>query len=138
MTALVDTPVWSLALRRKQGDLNARERVLIRALEELVREGRAQMVGAIRQELLSGIRDDERFRRLRNYLRAFDEPNIGALDYEEAARMHNACRMRGIAGSAIDFLICAVAERRDWHIFTTDRDFERYGRVLELKLYTVV
>jgi predicted nucleic acid-binding protein len=136
MTVLVDTPVWSLALRRKEADLNARERVLTRALAELIREGRAQIVGAIRQELLSGIREEERFQELRNYLRAFDEPGIEVLDYEEAARLHNLCRGRGIAGSAIDFLICAVAQRRDWHIFTTDRDFERYGRVLALKLYS--
>jgi hypothetical protein len=129
--------VWSLALRRRNADLNAREQVLVRALGELVWDGRAQIVGAIRQELLSGIREAERFHKLRNHLRAFDEPNIGALDYEEAARMHNACRTRGITGSAIDFLICAVAQRRDWHIFTTDGDFQRYGRVLGLKLYAV-
>ena len=136
MTVLVDTPVWSLALRRKEADLNARERVLTRALAELIREGRAQIVGAIRQELLSGIREEGQFHKLRNYLRAFDEPGIQVLDYEEAARLHNLCRGRGIAGSAIDFLICAVAQRRDWHIFTTNRDFERYGRVLALKLYS--
>jgi len=137
MIVLVDTPVWSLALRRKSADLNARESVLTRALTELIREGRAQMMGAIRQELLSGIREEERFHKLRNYLRAFEEPGIEVLDYEEAARMHNVCRGRGIAGSEIDFLICAVAQRRGWHIFTTDRDFERYGRALGLKLYTV-
>jgi predicted nucleic acid-binding protein len=137
MTVLVDTPVWSLALRRKSTDLNARERVLTGALAELIREGRAQMMGAIRQELLSGIREEERFHKLRKYLRAFDEPGIEVPDYEEAARMHNLCRGRGIAGSAIDFLICAVAQRRDWHIFTTDRDFERYGRVIGLKLFAV-
>ena len=137
MIVLVDTPVWSLALRRKEADLNARERVLTRALAELIREGRVSMMGAIRQELLSGIREEEGFRTLRNYLRAFEEPGIEVLDYEEAARMHNLCRGRGIAGSAVDFLICAVAQRRDWHILTTDRDFERYGRVLGLKLYGV-
>jgi hypothetical protein len=135
MNVLVDTPVWSLALRRKRADLNAREQVLTRTLAELIREGRVQMMGAIRQELLSGIREEERFLRLRNYLRAFGESDIEIPDYEEAARMHNLCRARGFAGSAIDFLICAVAQRRDWHIFTTDRDFERYGRVLGLKLY---
>jgi len=137
MNVLVDTPVWSLALRRKQADLSAREQVLTRALAELIRKSRVQMMGAIRQELLSGIREEERFRKLRNYLRAFGEPDIGIPDYEEAARMHNLCRARGIAGSAVDFLICAVAQRRDWHIFTTDRDFERYRRVLRLKLYAV-
>jgi predicted nucleic acid-binding protein len=135
MTVLVDTPVWSLALRRRQADLNAREQGLTRALGELIREGRAQIMGAIRQELLSGIREEGHFRKLRDYLRAFEEPSIEVLDYEEAAQMHNRCRSRGIAGSAIDFLICAVAKRRDWHIFTTDRDFERYGRVLGLRLF---
>jgi len=135
MIVLVDTPVWSLALRRTQRDLNAREQGLTRALGELIREGRAQIMGAIRQELLSGIRGEEHFHKLRDYLRAFEEPGIEILDYEEAAHMHNRCRSGGIAGSAIDFLICAVAKRRDWHIFTTDRDFERYERVLGLRLY---
>jgi len=136
MTVLVDTPVWSLALRRKSTDLNSREKVLTSGLAELIREGRAQIMGVIRQELLSGIREEERFHKLRNYLRAFDEPDIEVLDYEEAARIHNLCRSRGIAGSATDFLICAVAQRRGWHILTTDRDFEKYGRVIELKFYT--
>ena len=138
MIVLVDTPVWSLALRRKPGDLNTSERVLTGALEELIRDGRAQIVGVTRQELLSGIREEESFPKLRDYLRAFDEPELKAPDYEEAAHMHNQCRKRGIAGSAIDFLICAVAQRRGWQVFTTDRDFERYGKVLGLKLYGVL
>lgn len=137
MTVLVDTPIWSLALRRKRADVSVGERRLIGALEELIREGRAQMVGAIRQELLSGIREEERFHKLRDHLRAFEEPRVEVRDYEEAARMHNQCRSRGIAGSAIDFLICAVAGRRNWEIFTTDRDFERYAKVVGVKLYAV-
>jgi predicted nucleic acid-binding protein len=135
MTVLVDTPIWSLALRRKPGDLNAREQALTRALAELIQDGRAQIIGAIRQELLSGIREEARFEKLRGYLHAFDDPRLEARDYEEAARMHNRCRARGIAGSAIDFLICAVAQRRNWQVFTTDEDFERYGKVLAVRLY---
>ena len=137
MLVLVDTPVWSLALRRKSQDLNERELSLTQALEELIRDGRAQLVGVVRQELLSGIRDQQRLERLRNYLRAFDDPVLGTRDYETAAEMHNRCRGRGISGSAIDFLICAVAELRQWQIFTTDKDFEHYKRVLGLKMYTV-
>jgi predicted nucleic acid-binding protein len=91
----------------------------------------------VRQELLSGIREEERFRKLRDYLRAFDDPALETGDYEEAAQMRNRCRARGIAGSAIDFLICAMASRRNWQIFTTDQDFERYGRVLGMKLYSL-
>jgi hypothetical protein len=51
MNVLVDTPVWSLALRRSTPQNSA----LVRELAELIREGRVLMLGAIRQELLSGI-----------------------------------------------------------------------------------
>jgi predicted nucleic acid-binding protein len=137
MNLLVDTPVWSLALRRKHADLSPREEQITQALKEVIRDGRARLVGVVRQELLSGIREEERFRKLRDYLRAFDDPALETGDYEEAAQMHNRCRARGIAGSAIDFLICAMASRRNWQIFTTDQDFERYGRVLGMKLYSL-
>ena len=137
MLVLVDTPIWFLALRRKSGDLNRRELSLTQALEDLVRDGRAQLIGVVRQELLSGIRDSQRFEKLRNYLGAFDDPALAAGDYETAAAMHNRCRGRGVTGSAIDFLLCAVAELRHWQIFTTDKDFEHYRRVLGVKLYVV-
>jgi len=137
MNLLVDTPVWSLALRRKAADLSPSEERITQALADAIRDGRAQLIGVVRQELLSGIREEERFKKLRDYLRAFDEPALEMGDYEEAAEMHNRCRARGIAGSTIDFLICAVASRRKWQVFTTDQDFQRYGRVLGLKLYVV-
>ena len=138
MIVLVDTPVWSLALRRKPGDLSKREQTLTQGLAELVRDGRAQILGVIRQELLSGIRETERFEKLREYLRAFEEPGLEVRDYEEAAQMHNQCRTRGVAGSVVDLLICSVARRRGWQVFTTDQDFERYAKVLPLKLYAPV
>jgi len=136
MMVLVDTPVWSLALRRKSRDLNSAEYRLTQALANLIAEGRAQITGPVRQELLSGIRDEQRFHQLREYLRAFDEPGVEVEDFEEAAAMHNRCRVRGIAGSPIDFLICAAAHRRHWAIFTTDHDFQEYSRVLPLRLYS--
>ena len=135
MLVLVDTPVWSLALRRSASDLNPRERRLTDTLQELIRDGRAQLIGPVRQELLSGIRDDAVFGKLRTELRAFDEPRLDVSDYEEAAHIHNQCRSRGIAGSAIDFLICAAASRRHWEILTTDQDFTGYAGVVPLKLH---
>jgi hypothetical protein len=137
MIVLVDTPVWSLALRRRSQHLSEAEQNLTITLAELIREGRAQMLGPIRQELLSGIREEAQFKKLRDYLRAFDEPALEVADYEEAARMNNQCRTRGIAGSAIDFLICAAAHRRGWAIFTTDQDFRNYASVLPLRLFSV-
>jgi len=96
-----------------------------------------QMLGPIRQELLSGIREDAQFRKLRDYLRAFPENPLELADYEEAAHMNNRCRAQGIAGSGVDFLICAAAHRRGWTIFTSDRDFQNYASVLPLRLQSV-
>jgi predicted nucleic acid-binding protein len=135
MMVLVDTPVWSLALRRKPRQLSGSELDLAGVLAELIREGRAQMVGPIRQELLSGIREEAQFKRIRDHLRAFREPLLEAEDYEDAARMSNQCRSRGIAGSPVDFLICAAAHRRGWAIFTTDQDFQNYASVLPMRLH---
>jgi predicted nucleic acid-binding protein len=135
MLVLVDTPIWSLALRRTVKDLNSREQIQTAALRELIRSGRAQLVGPVRQELLSGVRQEKTFEELREYLRAFDEPILEVADYEDAAQINNRCRSRGIAGSAIDFLICAIAARRNWEIFTADQDFARYAKAFPLKLY---
>ncbi len=135
MIVLVDTTVWSLAFRRQDEDLNTEQRRIKEELAELIRERRAQLIGPIRQELLSGIRNEFQYYRLRMDLRAFDEPRLSIEDYEEAARASNECRNHGVVGSAIDFLICAVALRHNWQIFTTDDDFLRYARHLPLRLY---
>jgi predicted nucleic acid-binding protein len=41
-----------------------------------------------------------------------------------------------MVGSAIEFLICAAAHRRNWTILTTDRDFQNYASVLPLRLHS--
>jgi len=137
MNVVVDTPVWSLSLRRKPGDLNSKEQQLSKVLAQLIRENRVQLLGPVRQELLSGMREQTEFDRLRDHLRAFPEPALQSEDYEEAARMSNQCRSRGIAGSVVDFLICSTASRRKWMIFTTDTDFEKYAKVLPIELQLV-
>ncbi len=137
MMVLVDTPVWSLALRRRPEQLSDDETQSTQVLSELIREGRVQVLGPIRQELLSGIREEAQFRKLRGYLRAFPEHPLEGEDYEEAAQMSNRCRTRGIAGSAVDFLLCAAAHRRNWAILTTDHDFQNYARVVPLRLHSV-
>jgi len=73
MMVLVDTPTWSLALRRRPENRSPQDQHLTKALAELIREGRVQMIGPIRQELLSGFREETQFRKLRDYLRAFPE-----------------------------------------------------------------
>jgi hypothetical protein len=131
MNVLVDTSVWSLALRRKPRRMTGVEN----ELTELVEEGRVLMLGAIRQELLSGIRSADQFRRLRDSLRAFPDLHLGAEDYENAASCFNRCRSAGFQGSNTDFLLCAVALRSEAAIFTTDADFQRFDRVLHFGLH---
>lgn len=134
MNVLVDTSVWSLAFRRPSAKLNPQQRRTCKLLEEVVSDGRAELLGMVRQELLSGIRESAQFERLRRALLAFPDVSLAVEDYEEAARMSNLCRANGIAGSGVDYLICAVAIRRGWFIFTFDHDFERYAAYLPLKL----
>ena len=135
MMVLVDTSVWSLSLRRQGHNLTEPQKRIFDEVAELIGEARARLIGPVRQELLSGIRRDAQCQRLRQALRAFEDPALAVEDYEEAARLANLCRTRGVAGSPTDFLICAAALRREWSIFTTDQDFLRYARLLPLQLH---
>ena len=130
MKVLVDTSVWSLALRRR-----APAHAAVDELRRLVVQGRAGLVGPVRQELLSGIRDRAVFERLRDHLRAFPDEPITSEDYERAADCLNICRAKGIQASNTDFLLCAVAERARFPIFTTDDDFVTVSRVLPVRLH---
>jgi predicted nucleic acid-binding protein len=132
MSIVVDTSVWSLALRRRRASTEPEAR----ELADLIREGRATILGAIRQELLSGIPAQAQFEILREYLRPFPDVELTVDDYEEAAAFFNLCRARGIQGSNTDFLMCAVAVRRKFSILTTDEDFSHFARVLPIQLHT--
>ena len=131
MNVLVDTSVWSLALRRASVQASP----MVAELRELIREGRVKIVGAIRQELLSGVRDPSQFESLRAHLRAFPDLALGSADFELAAECANRCRAAGVQGSHTDFLLCAVAQSRGLSILTTDGDFTAFTRVLSLHLH---
>ena len=136
MNAIVDTSVWSLALRRKPQQLNSAEQAVVGELTQLVKEGRARIIGVVRQEILSGIRNSPQYERLRTNLRAFPDESIQTSDHESAAKASNDCRSRGITVSLVDILICSLAIGRGWSIFSTDPDFKNYARVLPIKLHS--
>lgn len=129
----MDTSVWFLALRRRQP---APAHPALAELAELIREMRAELLGAIRQELLSGIRDSAQFEKLRGRLRAFPDLPVTTADHERAAEFFNLCRAQGIQGSNTDFLICAVAERQQIPILTTDDDFGLFAKHLPIALHS--
>ena len=130
MKIIVDTSIWSLALRRKK-----RQSVPeVKFLESLIDNQKVCIIGLIRQEILSGIKDNKQFSQLKDILSAFNDFPIITKDYELAAEYFNICRTKGVQGSNTDFLICAVSYRNRFPIFTTDKDFEKFAKHIPIAL----
>jgi predicted nucleic acid-binding protein len=133
VNVIVDTCVWSVVLRRDRQPPTA----VVEALRSLIDDHRVRMIGPIRQEVLSGIRDLSHFKRLQERLVSFPDLPIRTEDYVSAASYFNLCRAAGVQGSNTDFLICAVAAGSECAVFTTDKDFDRFARHIPLALYQV-
>ena len=131
MKVLVDTSVWSRVLRRSSGN----DVDLQRRLADVIVAHRAQIIGPIRQELLSGIKDAKQFDALSTHLSAFPDHPVVSDDFVTAAKFFNICRSHGVQGSNTDFLICAVSVRGKMSIFTKDDDFSLFARHLPITLY---
>jgi predicted nucleic acid-binding protein len=128
MKVLVDTSVWSHALRRSEQNEPAHR------LASLIMDSLVVMIGPVRQELLSGISNETAYAELKDNLAHFDDLPITTQDYETAAQYYNICRKHGVQGSHIDFLICAVSVRNELLIYTTDQDFSNYAKHLQIRL----
>lgn len=98
---LVDTCVWSIALR----GATPKEMRIAEELTQLIDDNKVKIIGAIRQELLSGYSEKQSYERLRAKLQFFPNEPILDADYEAAAEYSNFCRAKGIQGSHTDFLI---------------------------------
>ncbi|HEV8377397.1 MAG TPA: PIN domain-containing protein [Tepidisphaeraceae bacterium] len=131
MSVLVDTPIWSQLFRRQ-----SQKDPQVIQLRGLVERRQVLIIGAIRQEVLCGIRSAEQFARIRDGLRAFTDIVLSEQHFERAAEFYNTCRSRGVQGSSTDFLICAAAELGGLKIFTTDKDFPRFAQHLPIELLT--
>lgn len=133
MRVLVDTSVWSEALRRRK----KLESEPVKELRSLILEHRVEIIGPIRQEILSGLREEAQFERLEKQIAAFPDILLETADHTMAAKFFNTCRVRGVQGSNTDFLICAAAVRRDLAIFTTDKDFPLFAKHLPILLHRI-
>ena len=131
MKIIIDTCVWSLALRRNEPQGNE----YVEELKELIKEVRAQLVGPVRQELLSGIKSKKQFNLLKSHLGAFEDLELEKEDYELAAEYFTTLRGTGVQGSNTDFLICAVSARNNMPIFTNDKDFTLFKKHIPITLH---
>ncbi len=131
MKVVVDTSVWSLALRRRKPTTAAE----VETLRHLIREGLAVLIGPVRQELLSGIRHKAQFERLRDRLAAFPDLELTTQDFELAAELCNRCMAKGVQAAHTDFLIAASAISRGYAVMTTDQDFELISRIVPVRIH---
>ena len=130
MKVLVDTDVWSEALRRRKGKKSA----YVDELIDLIQEGRLEIIGPIRMEVLSGIRDQKVFDAFSDKLAAFFDRSIESEVYVLAAKFFNLCRSKGIQGSNTDFLIGACSVYWGVPILSKDKDYLLYREHLPIKL----
>ncbi len=102
--------------------------------QELIKEIRVQIIGPIRQEVLSGIKKQP-FTKLKKIVAAFPDWDLTSEDFELFAEYFNLLRSKGIQGSNTDFLICAVSTRHNMPIFTTDKDFIFFKKHIPITLH---
>jgi predicted nucleic acid-binding protein len=130
MKVLVDTCIWSYALRHKNPILEIEI-----TLKEIIKDGRLVIIGPIRQEILSGISKETQFESLKERLSPFEDVSLTSNHFIKAAEFSNICMKKGIQGSTTDFLICSVAYLENIQIFTTDLDFKNYKKYLPIELF---
>ncbi|NOQ35234.1 MAG: PIN domain-containing protein [Methylococcaceae bacterium] len=131
MRVLVDTCIWSQALRRKKPQ---QHQPSVEQLTKLIEQKQVVMLGVIRQEILSGIQHEAQFERIRAKLRAFPDYPVTTTDFETAAQFYNLCRANGVQGSDTDFLLCAIAHNYEFTILTADKDFQHFKKHLNFEL----
>ncbi len=129
MSLLVDTSVWSLALRRDRPV--GRE---VEALRAGIERGEVVLTGIILQEILQGFPSAERTRRLADHLAPFPLLGLHRGDYLYAAEIRNKCRARGLAVSTVDAQIAAAAINHRCTLLTADADFAGVARHCPLRL----
>ena len=132
MRILVDTSIWSLALRRPTGVIN-QESVL---LKTIIAQGEdIYLLGIILQEVLQGVRNPKFFFILTEYFKAFPLIDLKGEDYVRAAELKNHLIGKGKQASTIDVLIASVAISHHCHLFTADKHFTHIAEHSELKLF---
>ena len=119
MKVLVDTDVWSEALRKRRGTKSN----FVSELSKLIEEGRVQLIGPLRMEILCRIRNGKVFGKLKAVLESYPDRPLDSSIYVLAAQFYNLCRSKGLRGSNTDFILCACSVVWRFPILSKDQDF---------------
>jgi predicted nucleic acid-binding protein len=133
VTLLVDTSVWSLALRRDRVDPSPQVTTLREALEgnEIV-----VTTGLVLQELLQGFAGPRARKDIIDRFAALPLIGPDRQDHIAAAALRNACRRAGVQIGTIDALLAQLCIRHKLTLLTTDKDFVHAALHCPLKVWT--
>jgi predicted nucleic acid-binding protein len=132
MTLLVDTSVWSLALRRDQPVVVPQVAALRRALEA---EDIVVMTGFVLQELLQGFAGPRAREDIIEHFAALPMVTPNREDHIAAAELRNTCRRAGIQMRTIDALLAQLCIHHGLTLLTTDKDFSHAALHCPLKVW---
>ena len=132
MNFLVDTSVWSLALRRSEPGA---EREVARLREALFARESIYTMGLILQELLQGFGGPRQRDAILHRFSALPTITPDRDDHVEAAEVRNRCRRNGVQIGTIDALLAQLAIRHELILLTTDQDFRHAAAHVPLKVW---
>lgn len=133
MSLLVDTSVWSLALRRDVVDPLPEVDGLAAALDRGVQ---IFTTGLVLQELLQGFAGPRSRTRIIEHFAALPLLAPDRQDHIAAAGLRNECRQAGIQIGTIDALLAQLCLRHKLTLLTTDHDFSRIASRTGLRLWS--
>lgn len=131
MSLLVDTSVWSLAMRRDAPVSCLEVELLGKAIDS---GEEIYSTGVILQELLQGFRKPKAFELTIKRFESIPMLVPDTSDYIDAADIRNRCRAKGVQIGTVDCLIAQLSLRFDLSLLTTDKDFMHMAKIIELRL----
>jgi predicted nucleic acid-binding protein len=131
---IIDTSVWSEALRRKKNTVNSSETIVRKIIEN---DDEIVLLGFILQEILTGISNEKLFSEIKDILDDFQYLDITKNDYIYASELSNKCRSKGIIAGSIDFLIASTAIRNELQLVTFDKDFINISKHSDLNILDI-
>jgi predicted nucleic acid-binding protein len=134
VTLLVDTSVWSLALRR---DASASEPEVQALKDALQGTDIVVTTGLILQELLQGFAGPKAGAQIVERFAAVPMLQPNRDDHIAAAALRNTCRRAGVQVGTIDALLIQLCIHHGLTMLTTDKDFVLASKHCALRLWTV-
>ena len=132
MTLMVDTSVWSLALRRDPISAAPQVRAFRNALED---EEIVVTTGLVLQELLQGFAGPRARKDIIERFAALPLLGPDRQDHIDAAELRNSCRRAGVQVGTIDALLAQLCIRHDLTLLSTDNDFVHAAAHCPLKVW---